>query len=542
MNMVTNEKAIKVLIVDDELRIGMLIKKLVKWDDLVIECLDVVDNGKRALEIIKSGAPQIVITDIRMPKINGLDLINMTRDFSDQVKFIVISGYKEFEYAHRALQYGVQDYLLKPIDEDALNSVLQKIINELQQESYEEEKKKKLEKSVMASDYIIRENVLNSIIEGNKEISLEGINQEYNLKMEGELYNVLDVKLDYWDYENNNKRQDQITQDKIIDIIEKYLKEIVTDQLICKKQNLHIHCLISFDIQKRREVKSCINSILSEIQAFLLQFEQYEITIGVGKSVDEFGRIYESVRDANRAVNNRIKLGTGRLIYIETIKGTESLVIEKIMVAYKEGFVNSVENYNRQMFEQCVNHIFGEIQKEEGIDYSIYYFIANYIIDFFFETVKVESKEGEELKTFLNSMSHLCYTITKLKQLLKEYLGEYLDTIYKIAENKSTKPIREAKRYIEAHYAEKIVLEDLAEIVELNPVYFSALFKKETNMNFSTYLTNVRMEVAKSEIKNGNETIAAIAEKVGYKDTRHFSQTFTKNVGVKPALYRKLHS
>lgn len=103
----------RVLIVDDEFRIGRLIKKLIHWDEFALECVDVVDNGGTAFEIIQSvRCPDVVITDIRMPKINGLELIAMTREIHKNMKFVVISGYKEFEYAHQALQYGVEDYLL----------------------------------------------------------------------------------------------------------------------------------------------------------------------------------------------------------------------------------------------------------------------------------------------------------------------------------------------------------------------------------------------------------------------------------------------
>ena len=109
-------------------------------------------------------------------------------------------------------------------------------------------------------------------------------------------------------------------------------------------------------------------------------------------------------------------------------------------------------------------------------------------------------------------------------------------------EAESVKPIRQARKYMEDHYDEKIVLEDLAEIVGLNPVYFSVLFKKETGINVSAYLLNIRIEKAKEFLCNTNETIAAIGDRVGYKDSRYFSQIFTKQVGVKPALYRKLHS
>ena len=95
---------------------------------------------------------------------------------------------------------------------------------------------------------------------------------------------------------------------------------------------------------------------------------------------------------------------------------------------------------------------------------------------------------------------------------------------------------------MDAHYGEKITLEDVAAVIGLNPVYFSVLFKRETDMNFSAYLTMVRIEKAKQLLKETNETVAAIADKVGYKDSRSFSQTFSKMTGIKPALYRRMHA
>jgi two-component system response regulator YesN len=135
-----------------------------------------------------------------------------------------------------------------------------------------------------------------------------------------------------------------------------------------------------------------------------------------------------------------------------------------------------------------------------------------------------------------------CYTLGSLKGLLKDNFCKHLESCMKRIETENAKPIRQAKQYIEEHYGEKIVLEDIAGIVNLNPVYFSVLFKKETGLNFSAYLVNVRMERAKDLIRSSNETIAAIADEVGYKDARHFSQIFTKTVGIKPALYRKIYS
>ena len=193
----------RVLIVDDEFRIGMLIKKLIRWDEHNMECLDVVDNGETAFQIVQEAQPEIVITDIRMPKISGLDLISMTREKNIPVKFVVISGYKEFEYAHRALQYGVDDYLLKPINEEELNKVLRKIAGDLASAEQQSQERKALQDTVSESRQIIKRDFLKNIIEQEDEDEIEV--EDSRVTLEGAVYRGIDIKLDYVDYNKNDK-------------------------------------------------------------------------------------------------------------------------------------------------------------------------------------------------------------------------------------------------------------------------------------------------------------------------------------------------
>ncbi len=202
----------------------------------------------------------------------------------------------------------------------------------------------------------------------------------------------------------------------------------------------------------------------------------------------------------------------------------------------------SIEVYSKESFEQCVSSIFYELYSMENIDFSCCYDIAKILIEMFFDNIGLKNNEGTVMKQFLLNAYQHCYTIGRLKDLLIKYLGGYIDHCLKQLKTETIKPIRIAKQYINDHYNEKIVLEDIASMVGLNPVYFSVLFKKETGLNFSDYLVNYRMDVAKNLLRTTNDTIAAIADSVGYKDARYFSQLFTKIVGIKPALYRKLHS
>lgn len=529
----------RVLIVDDEFRIGMLIKKLICWDEFNMECVDVVDNGETAFQIVRTNHPDVIITDIRMPKINGLDLISMTKELYKDTKFVVISGYKEFEYAHRALQYGVEDYLLKPVNESELNKVMKKICTELTAKQQQSLERIELQETVSKSQHIIKRDFLKNIIEQEDAVEVE----DSRVLLEGEIYRGIDIKLDYVDYNKSDKKQDQLTVERIVAIVEGILRTEAEEVLICEKENLHIYCLFNYDYSKAKIIRNNINDILSEIKEYLIGFEQYEVTIGVGTERTEFGEIRFSIKEAHRAVGNRIKLGTGRLIYADSIIRTNRT--DKTMGMTEEQrdhVLTSIETYSREHLEQCVNEIYSDFILRDDLDFTSCYEIANELVTYFFEHIDVQQDESRQMRRKLQADCQHCYSITALKNLLKTRLGELLDASREATEAESAKPIRQAQQYIEEHYGEKIVLEDLAEVVGLNPVYFSVLFKKETGINFSSYLVNVRMDKAKDMIRNTNETIAAIAESVGYKDSRYFSQTFTKTVGVKPALYRKLHS
>ncbi len=528
----------RVLIVDDEFRIAMLIKKLIHWDKFSMECVNVVDNGEAALRIIREERPDIVITDIRMPKINGLDLICMARETAKETKFIVVSGYKEFEYAHRALQYGVDDYLLKPINESELNEVLGKIYHELLKKEEQQKERKELQETVSESRQIIKRDFLKNIIEQEEEISAE----DSKVSLEGEIYRGIDIKLDYMDFGRSDKKQDKLTVERIISTVEKILKTETEEVLICEKENLHIYCLFNYDCSRSKVIRNRINDILSEIQEYLIGFEQYEVTIGVGTERREFGEIRFSIKEANRAAGNRIKFGTGRLIYADSIPRPDKKREKSPTEECRDQILASIESYSRDNLEQCVNQIYSEFMLREDVDFSDCYEFAEELVSIFFEHIDAQQEDFRQVKKELLGKCQHCSSVMSLKSLLKTSLGSYLDMNREVMEAESTKPIRQAEQYIDSHYNEKIVLEDIAEIVGLNPVYFSVLFKKELGINFSAYLVNVRMEKAKEMICNTNETIAAIGERVGYKDSRYFSQIFMKTVGVKPALYRKLHS
>lgn len=526
----------KVLIVDDEFWIGVLIRKLICWQELGLECLDVLDNGEAAFRMIREQRPDIVITDVRMPKIDGLDLIKMTRDSQIPAYFVVVSGYKEFEYAHRALTYGVDDYILKPVNGGEINEALRKIKGKLDDQEQFITMQEEMKKTVVESRKIIRRDFLKNIIDQED----PGALAELPVAMTGAAYRGLDIKLDRVEDVRSEERQDRVTAERVRAIIEPVLKPELDELLICEKENLHIYCLFNYDPKRRREVMKLVSSILLKIKEYLMGFDQYEVTIGIGTERRTFSEIRFSILEAYRAVCNRMRFGTGRLIYFDQISSLGGGGLKERFEEMRGSLCSGIEAGNGEAVADCVGELLDGGHIRETVDASVYYELAERLADTFFEQLGQE-EAARRKRELLGKCQHCC-KLPQLVRLLKGELGGYLESLRDLAETKSVKPIRQTKQYIEAHYREKILLEDIAAVVDLNPVYFSALFKKETGMNFSAYLISVRMDKAKQMLTATNETVAAIGDAVGYGDQKYFSQLFKKVVGVKPAVYRRLHS
>ena len=537
-----SQEKFKVLIADDDFRIGLLIKELINWDEFDLELTANVTNSDDALEAILCETPDIVITDIQMPRISGLDLIERAKEVKRDMKFIVVSGYKDFEYAHRALQYDVTSYLLKPIDEAELNDALKKIMGELALSKEQLTKKEDFQKVVSASERIVKKNIIDDILDFQRSPSLESIKSKYGLELTEGVFRCVVIKLDYTGDGNIDVRQDQMTQDKALQIAEDVFGGVVKEILFSERSGFYIYCLLHYDPQNSRDIKDCLNELLTDLQQYLRGFDQYKATLGISMETDEPGRILTALSEARRAVDNRAGMGAERLIFSDSVPEGPPGFIHDFFRRSGERYLLSVESFSSSLLAGCIDAMFDELSKEECLDYACFYELSKQLIYSFFEKIDPIYDERDNAEKHLMQLYVHCYSASRLKAFLKKELGHCLNECAAQLEQRSLKPIRDAKRYINEHKGEKISLEDIAKVVDLNPVYFSVLFKKETGMNFNSYLINLRIDAAKDLLVKTKLTVLDIADKVGYKDVRYFSKLFSKTVGVNPAIYRKIHS
>lgn len=533
----------RVLIVDDEKRIGILVKNLIRWTELGMECIGVYDNGTDALEAVRTSSPDIVITDIKMPQISGLELIQRSQKIKEDLFFIVISGYKEFDYAHKALEFGVENYLLKPIDEDELNQVLEKINIKMGQKDVLEDKVKQI---MTKGNKIIRRDFLRNIIDQ----SVERIEEPIDFK--GNCYRAIDIKCDYTNYANRSRKQDKLLVDQIYQTVEGSFSNCTEECLVCEKENLHVYCLLNYYVDKKAEFYEALNECVLHMKEYCMQMDQYCVTIGVGAETNRFENIRFSILESYRAACNRLKYGTGRLIFYNDIMQDVEPHLEDVLKEAQESFVKAVETYSAETAVAVIRRVMDA--DIEGVDMTEYYELSEKILelllehiqDFHTEDEKIERQEELLDKTMLKKeiMDKIQHAsdVFELRKLLTDEVRMCIINQKKYLESRSVRPIRVVVDYITKHYGQKLTLEGMAELVDLNPVYFSALFKKEMGVNFSNYLTKIRMDHAKKALIETNESITLIGMSVGYEDQKYFSQAFKKSVGIGPAVYRKMHS
>ncbi len=523
----------KVIIVDDEFRISKLIEKLIDWNRLNLECIATINNGEKALEIIEQENPDIVITDIRMPKVTGLDIINQ---FNNKCKFIVISGYKDFEYAHQAMKYGVNNYLLKPVDKIELNETLEKLSKEIETNNESLNEKKNLKLKVKQSDKQLKSNIFSSLID-TKILDSTYLNNHLNNNNSNKLFII---KLDYCKMLNQDILQENNIVNKIIQIINTTYEETSSNCILTIKPNLTIYTLINFDEKNTNKINDNISSIFEKIKSELTKFEIFYFTIGLINETFKSKEIISKLNLCEKVINNRIKLGTDRIITNDDIS-INNLEIKTLYHNEIDNIVKMIFNGKEEEIKNAVFELFYKLRILKDIDYSFFYSIPVVILDKVFNAEFINEGLLMNLqKTILNNINYI-YSIRTMSEYLSLEFIQISKKIEQIKETKNVPIIRKVILYIEKNYSKKIILEDVADKVKLNPVYLSSLFKKETGYNFTTYLTNYRINMAKKELIDSSDTIVAIASKIGYKDSRYFSQTFKKIVGIKPAIYRKMY-
>jgi len=529
---------LKVIIADDEPKVCQLILKLIDWDELNMEVVVVSHDGKTAFQEICEKRPDIVISDIRMPTYDGIELIRRTKEVLNNVNFIIVSGFSQFEYAQQAIKYGVDDYLLKPIKKAELRKALEKIREKHRLMDFNEIEQTNLKRAFTSSAKKAKKNLIWDILNNPGSVAwgrpISEINEEYCCRFIGPLSAA--IIRPYSNSDNYNNDLHHMLLSKLQLLVEKRLNECCSE-VITTIWDDGIVCFMDNYNRSHAEIDSFLLKSIRDTITLKDIFQNFAIVIGVGQAVYTIKDILLSYNSAQAAIKDRMIFPSRSIIHsdnqypIAPEFTCNSAMCDMIVSHFEHlnfsGVLKEIQNIRQSLVPINGNDAYDCYRK---IVETVYYSTKNYFPDFILP----------DMSFFLNKYSFMLKLGDIFDWLCSELQKDF-DRYLEDKESKESKPIFSAKQYISQNYWSALSLETVSMAVGFNPAYFSSLFKKETGKNFLEFVTETRINAAKSILVKTDMDIADVAAHVGYTDIKYFSGLFKKITGLSPREYRRLY-
>jgi two-component system, response regulator YesN len=518
----------KVFFVEDEIVTREGIRDNVDWSANGFEFCGEAPDGEMALPLVQAIRPDVLITDIKMPFMDGLQLCKIIRERMPWVKVIILSGHDEFEYAQKAINLGVTEYLLKPVTVQDLHNVLHKVAAQIDKESKERENLRNLRAQLEEHRAVRIEKFLRKLVMGALS-SPEAIEQSESLGIDlvARCYLVTVIKIELadsahpFDYRECERVQQIIAglvaKNPDVFLLEKDLEELV---LIMKGNTLEY--------------------LLEENELLLGQIERQiegsrsKLTIAVGTPKKRLADLYQSFIEALVNIQNTATLSSTEPS--SRIDKAELLKIDK----------SAVENYLQCGVKTDFDHFFDTDIRPIGETACKSSLIKNYIfIDLVLATAKFVNELGGSIDQIIPDLNRIgailagIKTIEQIKAQAQEIVFGALAFRDSQATNQYAGMIRQAQEYIVRHYMDAgLALNQVATQVSLSPCHFSAVFSQETGTTFKEYLTEIRIKKAKELLRTTSLRSSEISEQIGYNDPHYFSYVFRKSTRLSPKEFR----
>lgn len=528
-----------VLLVDDEALIREAISENTKWNELGFELAGTCKNGREAMEFIRKNPPDLLLTDICMPYMDGMELAKYVYEEQRDTKVVIISGYDEFEYAKKAVKYQVAEYILKPITAMELSETLKKVRVSLDEERMKEQSMQRIRGAYVSNLPLLRGRFLNGLLAGSiQPEELEEKLLDYHIPLSGTRFMSAIIMGD--NLTVFQKNQKDLQPDLACFAIYNIADEIISGyQAGVTFQDIEERTIILFGGKPGLEKKAL--KICEEIQGAIGKFLKIQCTIAVGLAVNALDQVHLSCTDMKKALEYRFLLGGNQVIYADSLRHSSSKTLadvsgltDKIVLAVKsnqeEEIVRSVQEFMQAIQESYVSR-----------NRSIFY-VQNAVLSLMnsIDTASMnESVIFQEERELLNSI----YTKNHLSEVAEDLTTFCVDISRSIQDQKDSYCKRQAllaQDYIEKNYGNPdITLNTVCTFLSISTSYFSSVFKAYTGETFIEALTKKRMEKAKSLIENTSKKTYEVAAEVGYSDPHYFSSTFKKVTGMTPTEYAK---
>ena len=543
---------LKIFLAEDEVIVRETIKRMIPWEELGFELVGEAADGEMALPLLIRQKPDLLITDIKMPFMDGLTLAKLAKKELPELKIVILSGYDDFNYAKQAINIGVEDYLLKPITKNALIERLSEIRSRYEHEKTQKEYYEKFQREMQAYEKNSSRDFFEALVRGSMDM-MEVYKKAEKLGVDivAEAYNILIFTMNSEEDFSGQKEGYSEWEAESLEMLEEFFSGHPSAMLF--RSNIFSYGVLLKG--QKESIKEITKECVGKIQGILKRKEsKREWFLAVGQPVERLSQIKKSYHTASRAFSQRY-------LYVENILYYD----EMEMMEHRSGQADTNDNaYLKKVDVNALNPAILQKFLSNGIQEET----ENFVKDYFY-AIGQEPMESLVFRnyvilnvrfsviTFLKGLG--CDTEGMEPENTEEILaesGKNIESAIAYAEkmvsqaitirdqnsgNKNCSILKTAVDFIESHYMEEeISLNTVANVANVSANHFSALFSQNMGQTFIEYLTSLRMNKAKELLRCTGMRSSEIAGEIGYKDAHYFSYLFKKTQGMTPSDYRKV--
>ncbi|MFD0712837.1 response regulator [Paenibacillus sp. GCM10027626] len=528
----------KVVIAEDEMFVRIGMKNSINWEKYGMKVIADVANGEEAWDVYLKEKPDIILTDIKMPLMDGMELIGKIRENDKKTKIVVLTVHEEFNYVHKALQLGVTDYILKlKMTMNEIEAVLGKVKAELEAEAAENESDNRRhnsleidlprKKEAVVKDYLFYQTY------SEKQFSDIAGRLGLRLSPEGLVMCLASIR----DYERIERRfhdkHGSLIRFSVLNILDEVLQGVGRGEVIHEKDDRYL-LLFSFpETGDERQIRDQLQNILNHANVVMRTYLNTTLTFAISEQYDGYGKLGAMYVQCEETLEYRYFAGAAPMIYWKELQGCDirRKTLKKLQMMLKEIEVASPD-YNKEIDRRIHELAETEITRNELTLAFVrwVHWPAIHLQDYrLSEVSRLAFEYTEQIQRHA--------TLEETIDCFKRYVSLVNECLYGM--KALTREVAEAAAFVRTHYREEFSLQEIADHVHMSPNYLSSLFKKELRFSLVEYMNRIRVDKAKQLLRDTPMKSYEVALEVGYADESYFSRMFKRYCGMAPNEYRK---
>ena len=542
---------LKIFLAEDEVVVRETIKRMIPWEELGFELVGEAADGEMALPLLLRQQPDLLITDIKMPFMDGLTLARLAKKEIPGLKVVILSGYDDFNYAKQAIGIGVEDYLLKPITKNALIERLSEIRSRYEHEKTQKEYYEKFQREMQAYEKNSSRDFFEALVGGSMDMmEVYKRAEKLGLDIVAEAYNVLIFTMNCDEDFSGQRDEYSSWEAESLELLENFFAGHSSAMLF--RSNIFSYGVL---LKGQREtIEENTRACVDEIRKILSRQDgRREWFLAVGQSVERLSQIQKSYHTASRAFSQRYLYDENILYYdeMETMEHPggqaeteDNAYLQKVDVNalnpailqkfLSNGLQEETENFVKDYFYAIGQEPMESLVFRNYVILNVRFSVISFIKGLGCDTNEMESADTEEVlaESGKNMESAIAYA--------KKMISQAIEIRDQNSGNKNRSILKTAVDFIDSHYMdEEISLNTVANVANVSSNHFSALFSQNMGQTFIEYLTSLRMNKAKELLRCTGMRSSEIAGEIGYKDAHYFIYLFKKTQGMTPSDYRK---